>query len=127
MRAIDFIYYCCYRWSEKVNGKLYPNKYSASLMVAFIVMLNLGTLLSVGVTFLGLDVLSIPAGRVGAGLFSVAILAVVYGYFSFGGRYLRVLNRFGSSNGWGTKPGTVVALALGISLALLFSTWIVLS
>lgn len=128
MNRFDFLYCCLYKWSERVNGKIYPNAYSASIMMSFILMLIAGAFFSVVVVLSGADVLSIPAGRVIAGLLPLAIFAIVHWYFSYRGRRSRRLQEFDRSmSRFRTRPGMVVGVVLGAALALLFAVWILLA
>lgn len=128
MSRFDFLYCCLYKWSERVNGKSYPNAYSASIMMSFILMLVGGAFLSVVVVLSGIDILSISAGRIIAGLFPIAIFVAVHSYFSYRGRLSRNLRDFDrSSSRFRTMPGVMVGVSLGSSLVLLFTVWILLA
>ena len=128
MNRFDFLYCCLYRWSERVNGKRYPNAYSASIMMSFILMLVGGTLFSVIVVLSDVDVLSVPAGKVIAGLFPIAIFAVVHWHFSYRDRSSGKLRDFDrSTSKFRTRPGVAVGAALGSALALLFAVWALLA
>lgn len=128
MNRFDFLYCCLYKWSERVNGRNYPNTYSASIMMSFILMLIVGTLFSVVVVLSDLDILSIPAGRVIAVLFPLATFVIVHWYFSYRGRGARMLQDFDRHSGkFRARPGMVVGAVLGAAMALLFAVWVLLA
>src|SRR5690606_576299 len=127
MNKFSFLYCCLYKWSEQVNGRNYPNAYSASVMLSFILMLIGGAFFSLASVFLELNVAKLPYRHIAAALFVVAIFIGVHGYFTFRERYLRLLREFdSSSNGFRDRPGVVVAVSLGFSLSFLFAVWCIL-
>lgn len=127
MNRVEFIYCCLYKWSEKVNGRIYPNRYSASIMMAFILMLVFSAPLSIIIVSSGINVLSIPYGKVVAALFPIFLFIMVHLYFSYEGRWLKRINEFEKSTSrFRSRPGIVVWSALGVAMTLLFTVWFVI-
>lgn len=127
MNYLDFLYCCMYRWSERVNGKDYPNIYSASIMMTFILMLIVGAALSAAVSFIGVDLSSMPYGRAILVLSLVISFLAIHAYFYRRGEWPQRLRAFdGSASRFRTMPGVVVATSLFIALLSLFFTWILL-
>ena len=123
MNVVEFVYCCFYRWSEQINGKSYPNRHSASMMMSFELMLVAGAIFSAAVSVFGID-LSGPLWRIGAMLFCVLLYVVVHRIFGFGDRLDNALRDFDASDrGLSRSPGLVVALVVGSTLVLLFATW----
>lgn len=119
----DFLFVCFHKWSEKVNGAHYPHVFAASVMMAFVIMINIASFMSVAGSLFELQPPGQHIRRAYAVAAAIAMLAIVYAYYSTGGRLSKVINAFDSSGSLGSRPGLVAIGAVISSLTILFAIW----
>ena len=93
----EWLFCAFYQWSVRVNGKNSFHVLYASLMLGFVLLLNISAIL-IGfdsvTEFAAMDfVFAAPQWLVLAG--SVAYFVLHYSYFSVGRRYQRLMNEYG--------------------------------
>jgi hypothetical protein len=121
----EYIYINLYQWSLNINGDKYYNNYSASLMMTFVMCINLATLISI---FCVLTDCSLPKGlgvKVAIILVVIFIFFANYKYFNHKARGLKLVeNYIVTFSGRDRAAHITGALVVG-SLAVLFSTWFI--
>ena len=76
------LYYCYYRWSQRINGEHFPHRYAACTMVSiFMVLVSTIFIVSISWVF-HINVIE-GLSRSGAGLAVVLLIFLVYLYFSY--------------------------------------------
>ena len=117
IRAYEYFFYKLYHWSVKVYGEEYYHKYSASLMVSAVFILNTFTLLIILDVLVGTGIQELSAIH---GL-TIALGCILfnYFYFSFKDRYLQILNRYKGESEVSNKRGNLVVTLCVIGSLLL--------
>ncbi len=120
---VEFAYVHCFQWSKKANGANYFNKFSASLMVTLLIVINFGTLASIASLLTGQRW---PESNEFQVVFLLAVLglaASIHKYFSYGNRHANLMKYYESNQRMQDRNGVTVALLVLGSLSLLFCTW----
>lgn len=121
INAYEYFFYKLYRWSIKVNGEEYYNKYSASIMVSVVLVLNVFTALVIIDVLMNIEMPEIPKA-VGV-VIALTCGILNYFYFSSNDRCLRILNRYKNESIMNKKRGDLLAAIYVIgSLVLLIAS-----
>jgi hypothetical protein len=106
INAYEYLFYKLYQWSIKVNGKDYYNKASACFMISTVLIFNIITVLVIMDLLTELGPPNIP--KLVGGLFALACWILNYAYFSSGGRYQAIIDRYKNEGSYIAKRGNII-------------------
>lgn len=124
VKAYEYLFYKLYRWSEKVNGKDDYHTYLTSMMVSFVLMVNIVTIPVITNILTGYFIRFPYVSKYVLGVVALGFAALNYVYFNYKKRYLKILNHYRNESRSDEKKGNIVIVAYVIgSPILLFTSW----
>ena len=119
----EFAYVHCFQWSKKINGTAYFNRFSASMMVTLLILINFGSLAFIVSSLTGLTWSKSNKFNLILGLAVLVLTASVHRYFSRGDRHSKLMKYYESSQRMQDWNGVTVGLLVLGSLLLLICSW----
>jgi len=120
---VEFVYVHCFQWSKKVNGTDYFNRFSASMMVTLLLVINFGSLAFIVSSLTGQ---TWPGSNKFKIIFLLIVLVLstsIHRYFSRGNRHSDLMKYYESNQRMQDWNGVTVGLLVLGSLSLLICSW----
>lgn len=109
INVYEYLFYKLYQWSRKVNGEsFFYHKAHACMMMAVVLALNILTLSIIINLITGIKIKLPELSKLGWASIALVYIGLNYVYFSYGGRYLKVLSQYRNEDVGSARIGNIM-------------------